>query len=67
MVEYILPWLYITASSTHECVDHAPESVAGGSTDESAGAIYNVEGACDSLPCPNYISGWELTCVVCSK
>ena len=67
MVEYIIPLMYFTASSTHECVDHAPESVAGGVSSENSGAIYNVEGTCNSLPCPDYVAGWELTCVVCSR
>ncbi len=29
--------------------------------------FYNVEAVCGSLPCPNYVNGWEITCVVCTK
>ena len=68
---------YIVSSSsvapTHKtttfiCLDEAPEAVPG-SLEEKYGALfYPVEADCaHSLPCPKYVAGDELTCVVCSK
>jgi len=48
------------------CWDEAPE-IADGGTNQNQAAIYPVEVHCGSLPCSVYISGRELTCVVCSK
>jgi len=52
--------------SNYICWDQAPEVAVGG-TDEDQAVIYPVEVQCGSLPCSVYISGRELTCVVCSK
>ncbi|XP_035657508.1 uncharacterized protein LOC118403125 isoform X1 [Branchiostoma floridae] len=49
------------------CVDGAPNLVPGSSTDQNEGRLYLVEVVCGSLPCGPYISGYELTCVVCTK
>ena len=52
--------------SSFICLDEAPEVAAGG-TGQDQSVIYPVEVQCGSLPCSVYISGRELTCVVCSK
>ena len=52
--------------SSYICWDEAPE-VAVGNSDENQAVVYPVEVQCGSLPCSKYISGRELTCVVCSK
>jgi len=48
------------------CLDEAPEVAVGG-THQNQALIYPVEVQCGSLPCSLYISGREVTCVVCSK
>ena len=52
--------------SNYICWDEAPE-VADGGTSQNQAVIYPVEVGCGSLPCSVYVSGRELTCVVCSK
>ncbi|XP_013396502.1 uncharacterized protein LOC106163457 [Lingula anatina] len=49
------------------CLDEAPEVVAGGHENKDGALIYPAEVKCGSLPCPPYVDGRELTCVVCSK
>ncbi|XP_036366810.1 short-chain collagen C4-like [Octopus sinensis] len=49
------------------CVDYAPEADPAGYRNENGATLYFVEAACGSLPCPPYVHGQELTCVVCSK
>jgi len=51
--------------SSYICWDEAPEVAVGG-TSQNQAVIYPVEVECGSLPCSHYISGRELTCVVCS-
>ena len=65
---------YLTTShhqhqrTTFECMDEAPEVIEGVGRDENGALFYTVEGDCGySLPCPNYVEGWALTCVVCTK
>ena len=53
--------------TTYVCVDNAPEVTQKGAPDKDGVLFYNTEAACGSLPCPNYVDGWEITCVVCSK
>ncbi|CAH1798961.1 unnamed protein product [Owenia fusiformis] len=50
-----------------ECMDEAPETSQGGHEDKEGALFYSVQGVCGSLPCPDYVNGAELTCVVCSK
>ncbi|CAI9737336.1 Hypothetical predicted protein [Octopus vulgaris] len=63
----------MTASSVHKgrleyvCVDYAPEADPAGYRNENGALLYFVQAACGSLPCPPYVNGRELTCVVCSK
>ncbi|XP_036366825.1 short-chain collagen C4-like [Octopus sinensis] len=49
------------------CVDYAPEADPAGYRNEDGAVLYFVQAACGSLPCPPYVHGQELTCVVCSK
>jgi len=52
--------------SSYSCWDEAPEVAVGGVSQDQA-VIYPVEVECGSLPCSVYITGRELTCIVCSK
>ncbi|XP_078619156.1 uncharacterized protein LOC144886401 [Branchiostoma floridae x Branchiostoma japonicum] len=49
------------------CMDGEPETRPGGHLDSDGALFYPVEASCGSLPCPNYVQGRELTCVVCTK
>ncbi|KAJ8303209.1 hypothetical protein KUTeg_019605 [Tegillarca granosa] len=53
--------------SEYVCLDSPPDVIYGGHTDQNGAVLYSVEGICGSLPCPPYVNGRELTCVVCSK
>jgi len=52
--------------SSYICWDEAPDVAVGGIAQNQA-LIYPVEVQCGSLPCSVYVSGRELTCIVCSK
>jgi len=52
--------------SSYICWDEAPEVAVGGTAQDQA-VIYPVKVQCGSLPCSMYVSGRELTCIVCSK
>ncbi|XP_019643780.1 PREDICTED: short-chain collagen C4-like [Branchiostoma belcheri] len=54
-------------SKEYVCVDEQPEVIQGGQADQNGALFYPVEARCGSLPCPNYVDGRELTCVVCTK
>ncbi|XP_019642862.1 PREDICTED: short-chain collagen C4-like isoform X6 [Branchiostoma belcheri] len=54
-------------SKEYVCVDEQPEAVPGGHADHNGALFYPVEARCGSLPCPRYVEGRELTCVVCTK
>ncbi|CAC5417666.1 unnamed protein product [Mytilus coruscus] len=50
------------------CVDENMESIPGGDSDDNEGVVYPEEiGSCNTLSCPPYVEGRELTCVVCSQ
>ncbi|XP_028402157.1 collagen alpha-4(IV) chain-like isoform X1 [Dendronephthya gigantea] len=50
------------------CVDGDPEATHGSHADTNGALLYFVEGYCGhSLPCPPYVHGRELTCVVCTQ
>ena len=49
------------------CIDHAPEADKAGYGYKGGATLYPVAGYCGSLPCPGYIQGKRLTCVVCSQ
>ena len=56
-------------STDYSCVDMDPESVQGNAHDQNGRLLYPVEASCraNSLPCPPYVDGREIACVVCSK
>ena len=54
-------------TSNFVCVDGHPEVLDGGGTNDDQGLVYNVVAKCGSLPCPPYVDGLELACVVCSQ
>ena len=49
------------------CVDAVAEGVPGTKADLDGALLYLVEGICGALPCPPYVNGRELACVVCTK
>ncbi|KAI0233410.1 hypothetical protein LSAT2_016339 [Lamellibrachia satsuma] len=53
--------------TTFVCVDNAPDVIHGGGANQDGVLFYITEAVCGSLPCPSYISGGEITCVVCTK
>ena len=55
--------------STYVCLDQAPEVLPSMAGNTDGALFYVVEGDCGSisLPCPPYIDGYEITCVVCTK
>ena len=53
--------------ATYVCVDGDPDVRAGGAANKYAASFFNTEATCNSLPCPPFVDGRELTCVVCSK
>ncbi|XP_064643068.1 uncharacterized protein LOC135497236 [Lineus longissimus] len=55
------------AQHSWACVDNTPEGDEKGARNDDGGLMYLVHGVCGSLPCPNYVNGRELTCVVCTK
>lgn len=52
------------------CVDHEAEGIPRTGHDNDPSLLYMAEGVCSGngggLPCPPYIDGHEVTCVVCS-
>ncbi|KAI8520390.1 hypothetical protein Bbelb_001440 [Branchiostoma belcheri] len=55
------------SNKEYVCVDEQPEAVPGGQENHDGATLYPVEARCGSLPCPRYVEGRELTCVVCTK
>jgi len=52
----------------HVCLDQAPEVTDGGAANINPSMFYHVEVPCGGgLPCPKYVDGYEIACVVCSK
>ncbi|XP_066265544.1 short-chain collagen C4-like isoform X2 [Branchiostoma lanceolatum] len=65
---YLMAGSYTHASvKEYVCVDYSPETVQGGQANQASARFYPVEARCGSLPCPSYVEGRELTCVVCTK
>ena len=53
--------------SSFICLDSAPETIVGSGGSTNGTLIYPVEVACVvSLPCPPYVNGYEVACVVCT-
>ena len=66
-------WGYLMAEqynhagrTTYVCMDNAPEVIEGGRQDRNGVLFYNTEAECGG-PLPNYVDGWEITCVVCTQ
>lgn len=57
------------AASEYVCLDGDPEILTGAKHKENLNGklFYFAVAKCGSLPCPPYVEGRELTCVVCSK
>ena len=53
-------------STSHVCVDDAPEVGFGGVTQTQSGFIF-VRVQCGSLSCSKFRDGWEVACIVCTK
>ncbi|XP_052776585.1 short-chain collagen C4-like isoform X2 [Mya arenaria] len=51
---------------SHICVDFEPDFLPRGETNDNGHLLYLVEARCGSLPCPPYVNGRELACVVCT-
>ena len=49
------------------CLDAHPETVLHGDVDHNQCVLYAVEAHCGALPCPPYVEGREIACMVCSK
>jgi len=67
-------WGYLVSSYStqkkvaYTCLDNAPESIEGSFADTKSRYVYPVESICGaSLPCPPYVAGLAVPCVVCSK
>ncbi|XP_045191063.2 uncharacterized protein LOC123547883 [Mercenaria mercenaria] len=55
------------AASEFICLDENPDAAEGDDVNENGKLLYLAEARCGSLPCPPYIDGRVMTCVVCSK
>ena len=53
--------------TTAVCVDVDAEGRDGSYENKDGNLWYFIQGSCGSLPCPPYVNGRELTCVVCTK
>ena len=54
--------------ATFECVDNNPETLPGSAGHDGGAEFYHTEvDNCDSIPCPPYVEGREITCVVCTR
>jgi hypothetical protein len=50
------------------CVDGKAEATFGSHVNKDGAMLFFVESHCgQSLPCPPYVQGYELTCAVCTK
>ncbi|XP_078619188.1 uncharacterized protein LOC144886434 [Branchiostoma floridae x Branchiostoma japonicum] len=63
---YLMTERYNHYRSEFVCVDGEPETRPGGHVNHNGALFYPVEANCGALPCPNYVQGRELTCVVCT-
>ena len=57
---------YTHKKSTYVCLDGDPEVITGGSENKNGALFYTVEAVCGALPCPPYVNGYEIACVVCT-
>ncbi|VDI83591.1 Hypothetical predicted protein [Mytilus galloprovincialis] len=56
-----------SAAASYVCMHVHPEFRRGGRHNYEGKLFHPVIGSCGSLPCPPYVNGYPLTCVVCSK
>jgi hypothetical protein len=64
---YLMSGHYTHKSATEfVCVDKTPDSVPGSRANKDGKLFYFVEAVCGSLPCPPYVDGREMACVVCT-
>ncbi|KAK3587948.1 hypothetical protein CHS0354_014463 [Potamilus streckersoni] len=54
-------------NSNYVCVDANSDPGLGGFTNYNGHLMYVVQAQCGSLPCPPYVQGRVIACVVCSK
>ncbi|KAL5011983.1 hypothetical protein ScPMuIL_010534 [Solemya velum] len=52
---------------SREYTDAKPETITGQAANTNGALLYFVEIRCDSLPCPPYVNGREVPCVVCTN
>lgn len=65
---YLMSSSYIQSGGfNHICVDSEPVFVPNENSDIGTHSLNLVEAKCGSLPCPPYVNGREIACVVCSK
>jgi len=65
---FLVSSLVAQQKADYTCLDKSPETVRYGEPDAVSSYVYPVEAVCGgSLPCPPYISGYGIPCVVCSK
>ena len=60
------------SNSTHErttfiCVDDKQEARENSNRNDNGYLLYYTKGRCGSLPCPPFVDGGTLACVVCSR
>lgn len=55
------------AATSYACIDKNPQFLPGGHVQYNEKVFGEVLTKCGSLPCPPYIEGYPVTCVVCSK
>ncbi|PVD18683.1 hypothetical protein C0Q70_21233 [Pomacea canaliculata] len=55
------------ASTEYICVDKKQDARYGSNANNNGNIYYYTIGICGSLPCPPYVQGKVVTCVVCSK
>lgn len=61
-------WHAHESASEFICMDSKPDVLDKGSTWTHKKILYPVKANCDgAMPCPPYVNGREVTCVVCSK
>ncbi|KAL3874759.1 hypothetical protein ACJMK2_037730 [Sinanodonta woodiana] len=65
---YLMSGYYGHSGATnYVCVDANPEARHESSASLDGHLLYVVQAVCGSLPCPPYVEGRVLTCVICSK
>ncbi|PVD29534.1 hypothetical protein C0Q70_08785 [Pomacea canaliculata] len=60
-------WPGHNAASEFICVDSKMEERIGSERNDNGKLLYYTVTVCGSLPCPPYVNGKKVTCVVCSK